>query len=382
MANAEFIRYNRNDVTTTVPSGLSCAFAPVLALVYDTDGARGNFGNIMTVAPSSTLSYQFVILKYNLNVDFATGGLLVLNSFQLDEGDSVWLNGQSNPTQNGIYTVHSTAWTFVKAVDSTVFVDLGARSVDAADGDITRSIIVDHSSINFNVTGFYSIIYYSMNSQGILATRTRKVKVVNLTASISPVPGYKITQYDIADEADPDLAAITYGDTSPGAVVTPSANSTDYIRKDGSITFIANQSMGGFNLKNVADPIYATDAVNLETLSAAVDPLNTLISGQQPVSGTVAISSISILDTLDPAVFRTVKWVVEINNPTLNTFYATELMFVNTSTGGDFSIYGSVGNMDISEFGLNVVVSTSITLQISNLSTYSLNTTVVRFKVS
>ena len=382
MSNFKIIRYNRNDVTTTVPTGLSCSFAPVLSLVYDTDGARGNYGNIQSVAPNTVLSYQFVILKYNLNFDFATGGLAKINGFQLDEGDQVWLAGQTNPTQDGIYTVHTTAWTHVCAVDATVFVDLGARSSDAADGDITRSIITDHSSIDFTKTGFYSILYYSMNSQGILVTKTRKVKVADPSASISPVPGYQITQYDIIDEADPALASISYGTMSPDGTPTVSPNSTVYIRKDGSVPFAANQSMGGFNLKNVADPIYATDAVNLETLNATIDPLNTLIAGQQPTQTIVSPSSVSALDTLDPLIFRTVKWIIEINNTTLNTFYAAEIMFINTSGGGDFSIYGGVGDLDISEFSLVVNVSTSITLRLSNLSTYTLDVSIVRYKGS
>lgn len=42
------------------------------------------------------------------------------------------------------------------------------------------------------------------------------------------------------------------------------------IKKDGSVAFTANQSMGGFRLTNVANPVGLTDAVNLQTLNASI----------------------------------------------------------------------------------------------------------------
>jgi len=45
---------------------------------------------------------------------------------------------------------------------------------------------------------------------------------------------------------------------------------SDVIKKTGVTAFTADQSMGGYKLSNVANPVALTDAVNLQTLNAAL----------------------------------------------------------------------------------------------------------------
>ena len=42
------------------------------------------------------------------------------------------------------------------------------------------------------------------------------------------------------------------------------------IKKNGSVAFTANQSLGGFKITNLANPVGLTDAVNLQTLNASI----------------------------------------------------------------------------------------------------------------
>lgn len=393
MASGQIIRYLSNDVTNTSPNETSCNYAPIISLVYDSDGARGKYGNIMSVTPNAILNYEFVLLKYDYHVDIVTGGELLLNDFQLITGDHVWLNAQINPTQNGIYEVRDTSWIFIREVTPSVFVDLGARASDTIDGDLTRNIVVDYSSINFTETGFYSITYQVINSSGILSQKTRKVKVSPSTASISPVPGIKITQYDITAESNQKMALAQFGvstdintpqsniDMGGGVIASP--NSTLYIRKDGSIVFIANQSMGNNRLTDVADPVDGGDAINLRTLETAIREISESFTGLTPISVNVPASSIVNIDQMDVSLYRTIKWMVEVENTTLLTYYSSEILFVNTSSGGEFSHYGGIGDGNVEDFDISVVTTpTDIILRVANLTNNDLKVTFIRFKCS
>ncbi len=107
MATSEIIRYLRDDIGQTKPSDSSCNYAPTITLVYDVDGPRGAFGNIMAVSPNVITDYEFVIVKCNYMVDITTGGFQTLNGITLMDGDHVWLAGQTNPPTAGIYIVRS-----------------------------------------------------------------------------------------------------------------------------------------------------------------------------------------------------------------------------------------------------------------------------------
>lgn len=177
-----------------------------MSLVYDVDGARGKFGRVQTVVLNDNKEYYYVRLKYNTNFNFSIGGEVTLDDISLLAGDYVYLDGQNIPSENGIYEVQVGAWTLVTGVDDDIFVDLGARSIDTVDGDLTRDIIIYHPDLNFAKVGFYTIRYYCVNSIGILSSEYRKVKVIsNAKSSISQTDSFKITHYEVIAGVDPYL---------------------------------------------------------------------------------------------------------------------------------------------------------------------------------
>lgn len=296
MATTELIRYITDQSTSISLGNQTCYTKPSIWLVYDDDGPSGEFGAIMKVSPPNiNMEYEQVSLKYNETFDYVTGGEVTLDDIELIDGDKVWLSNQSVPSENGIYYVRTGTWDLYRVVDTDVFVDLGARSQDTVDGNLTRQIITEQN-INFNEVGFYTINYYVINSQGILSHIKRKVKVIREGASIVPTDTYAITDYQIIAEVDTELLdpdnildscnacelegggnigdQILDGNDS-GSGPAP-GNNTTFIRSDGTIKFIDNQSMGGNNLTDIADPVNPTDAVNLRTLEEFVRSSDTI----------------------------------------------------------------------------------------------------------
>lgn len=293
LVSIKLIRYITDKQVSYSLGNTNCYVKPTIQLIYDTDGASGKYGNIMSVIPANVyMEYLHIYLKHNANFDFSTGGEVTLDNVKLFTGDLVWLSNQTISTENGIYTVSETAWTFFKTVDSNTFIDLGAKASALIEkpntnnitcqlndekyelGDVSRNIIIDQH-IKFGITGFYSITYYILDIFGILSKVIRKVKILTSGASISPSNAYKITDYSIKTEVDPDL--LLSGNTTDNSTSTCCASnsgssstggsyeltSSDYINRKGTVIFIADQSMGGHKLINLGDAVEDTDAVNL-----------------------------------------------------------------------------------------------------------------------
>lgn len=209
MASIDIILFSKTEKESSRSDDAKCNRVPLITLIYDIDGPLGVFGNIMSVRPNASMTYVHIALKTSVYVDINTGGELLIDDIQLIDGDYVWVSQQLNPTTNGIYIVRVSSWEFVSLVTDNTFIDFGAKSHDNIDGDISRSIVIDYSGIDFSKTGFYSIVYHSINSSGILTSKVRKIKVVPENASISPVPGYKISHYEINNETCAELMTAT-----------------------------------------------------------------------------------------------------------------------------------------------------------------------------
>lgn len=285
MATTYIIRYETEQAVDANIGNKDCRVKPYIRLVYDTDGPSGKFGIIQTVCPPNVnIQYVQVFLKYNQNFDYSVGGEVELNGVQLQAGDKVWLANQSVPAENGIYIVNSSAWTFNRAVTDEVFVDLGAIATDQIDGDLTRNIVTSYD-IDFNTTGFYTITYYVVNSLGVLSKVSRKIRVMQCSASIVPVNRIGITDIQIVAEYDKDIidnfvdvndcdACVVSSDnqtiqTTPVTQQEP-ADTGLFIRRDGKTVFIANQSMGNNRLTNLAPGEDPFDAVNLSQVESLI----------------------------------------------------------------------------------------------------------------
>jgi len=91
---------------------------------------------------------------------------------------------------------------------------------------------------------------------------------------------------------------IANADVAAGAAIASSklADGANFTKKDGSVAFIADQSMGGFKLTNLAAPVSANDAarlVDLQNVQAG-------ISGKDAVRvGTTANITLSGVQTID-----------------------------------------------------------------------------------
>lgn len=106
--------------------------------------------------------------------------------------------------------------------------------------------------------------------------------------------------------------------------VIPTANLVDgpnFIKRDGSVPFTAGQSMGGFALTNVADPVGAQDAMNLRTAQALINGValrkarvvavtNVALTGLPTQDGVTLVASEVILLTAQTTASQNGPWVV------------------------------------------------------------------------
>jgi len=205
MAELDFIIYRTDQDASLSKGNEECARKATLTLVYDDDGARGDYGRVQTVIVNPDMIYEQVFLKYNTSFDWITGGEVTLDGIELLDGDHVYLAGQTISLEDGIYIVRAGTWDFYKSVTDDVFIDLGARAVDEVDGDLSREILTYKPDLDFSEVGFYSIHYYVVNSIGVLSSKFRKVKVIKLGASIVATGSFKISDYEIISEFDSEL---------------------------------------------------------------------------------------------------------------------------------------------------------------------------------
>lgn len=301
LTNTELIRYITDQPISTTLGNNTCHTKASMSLVYDSNGAKGDFGYIMKKCPpNDNTEYEQVYLMYEENFDYQHGGEIKLNNINLIDNDKVWLSNQSIITENGIYYVRAVSstnpngeWEFYREINDNVFIDLGVRAYDIVDGDISRQIITDQN-INFNTVGFYTINYYILNSQCVISQTKRKLKIIYCNASIVPTDSLIISDYLIKTEIDTsvlnpdnildscDACELDDGTSTTSQIsnddssTISTGNNTTFIRNDGTIKFTESQSMGGNNLTNLQDPTNPTDAVNLRTLEEFVRSSDTI----------------------------------------------------------------------------------------------------------
>lgn len=59
------------------------------------------------------------------------------------------------------------------------YTELGATANDTKDGDLTTSIVIDHSQVNVNLKGTYTVSYTVSDAAGNAGTKNRTVNVLN-----------------------------------------------------------------------------------------------------------------------------------------------------------------------------------------------------------
>lgn len=106
----------------------------------------------------------------------------------------------------------------------TAYVDAGATSVDACDGDITAGIVVDTGTLNTSDPGVYTVTLRSTDSSGRTATLTRTVVVEDNIAPVIALNGPALVNVN---------CGATYND--PGAVATDGCDSTLTVSRMGIV---------------------------------------------------------------------------------------------------------------------------------------------------
>jgi len=404
-----FFRYTSDVGPDQNLGNLKCTSKPSMSLVFDSDGAGGKYGATMYVTPpNANMQYLQVYLKYNYQFDWRVGGDVTLSNAKLLTGDLVYLAGQQVPSEDGVYIVQSGPWTFYTAVTPNIFIDLGARSYDIIDGNLSRDIITD-MGVNFGVPGVYTITYYSMNSMGVLSFVQRHVNVLSqvtvdiggidgnpiptnkvVIGSISPGDGYWITDYQVHPVFDQELVnqlLLTNSFYAPRCAADLIGTTGDisnltiqdlgiYIRKDGLTIFIADESMTGFKLIDGAAGSMMKDSVILSQLQ------DVLSSTPRVAAQVTAGETINALQVVYIGVDGFVH-VADNNNPlcinttfgiAMNTANATQPIMV-CSAGSVNGFSGLVTTQNYWLGSAGSLVTTAPTSGISQLLGIAISTT-------
>lgn len=157
----------------------------------------------ISLTPSLAQGFRLVRKIFENNFNLLTSSQYVIAN-NLQAGDFVSLQGQNNPSENGIYQVVSGGFVFNVSNDSVV-IDPGVIANDSLIGDVSRSVVVDYSYVNLDVTGIFYIYYMVLNSLNVSTIIKRRVKITKLNSSIAPVGILKLTQYDITSGFDKRL---------------------------------------------------------------------------------------------------------------------------------------------------------------------------------
>lgn len=279
-----FIRYTDDQTPSLVLGNTQCVTKATIAPNIDIDTPIGGFNSLnINWVPNSNTMFVQVRVKYDFRYDVAVGGAAVLDNIDVIDGDLVWLTNQGTEVENGIWIVRDGPWEYDMEVTDDVFVDLGASGFDPDIGNISRDIITTvnpggtlddskHMLVDWGTVGIYSIDYYYLTTECVLSESSRKVRVFDKNASISPVNTFAITDYRIFNGFDQDLInnIIPSGSDDvccPGFIIPQSGL---YIRKDGSVVFMADQCMGDNTLTNLAFALNDGDAVPIQQLMQSI----------------------------------------------------------------------------------------------------------------
>lgn len=365
-----FFRYTSDVGPNQNLGNLKCTSKPTMALVFDSDGPGGKYGATMFVTPPNpNMQYIQVYLKYNYQFNWQVGGEVTLGNVKLLSGDLVYLAGQQIPIEDGIYEVQTGPWTFYSAVNENTFVDLGARSYDIIDGNLSRDIITD-MGVDFSIPGVYAITYYSMNSMGVLSSVQRHVDVLSqitvdiggingnptptnkvVVGSISPGNGYWVTNYEIQPTFDQELVnqlllSNTYFTPRCATDFIGYDNDIEnisiqdiglYIRRDGKTIFIANESMAGFKLVDGAFGASPTDSVVFQQLQE-------VLASTPKIA--VQVTAGEVINALQVVYIGTDGYVHVADKDNPDCIYTTFGIALNTASASQPIMVCSVGTVN------------------------------------
>lgn len=118
---------------------------------------------------------------------------------------------------------------------------------------------------------------------------------------------------------DASITAAKLAGNIPDSALTNGAN---YIKRDGSVAYTADQPMGGFKITNLGDATGAQDAVNLRTAQALVNGIairrarvvttaNVALTGLQTIDGVTLVANNLVLLTGQTTASQNGLWLAQ-----------------------------------------------------------------------
>ena len=95
-----------------------------------------------------------------------------------------------------------------------------------------------------------------------------------------------------------DSLAIVNADIDASAAIASSklADGANFVKKDGSVAFTANQSFGNFKATNVGDPVSATDAANKQYVDSIAQGLSVKTAVRVATTANITLSGTQTID--------------------------------------------------------------------------------------
>ena len=148
---------------------------------------------------------------------------------------------------------------------------LGVTATDAVDGDVSASITIDSSSVQYTVPGSYSVIYTAQDSAGNIAKVTVKVKVKDETPPVLTVPE-SFTMYVGGDKPN-YMSGVSARDEIDGEVSVDVDTSQVYYDTPGlyTITYSASDQSGNKTTLQATVNVLAAQNVTTESTEQSQD---------------------------------------------------------------------------------------------------------------
>jgi hypothetical protein len=382
----------------------------VTTLLADVDRVNSNAASNMTtllsniglvnanlVANTATLTTRIATVQSNVAAVEASVGLSATGSYVVPIG-STYLANTVN-VMNALAVLDSA---FATTASDTVTVTVERNRAEAAEANIagwlvsnasflaanialTRAnLAVIDNSVGLSTTGSYVVPVGStylgntvsvMMALAALDAAVAGVSEANaITAEMNRavlaeanVAGNVATLVNKISTTDANVAGeITRAEGAESALLANvSAIQSSYVKKDGSVPFTANVSMGGFHVQNIADPVASGDAVNLATLTRQINSLSSIFTyvGTITVAGadSATAGSLSGLTGTGPAGALTVGdyWKVTVSGWLTD---GTTPFFVQANDG---IVYNTTHGWDVIAHVDSVVHGTSNLVAVS-----------------
>lgn len=277
--------------------------------------------------------HEAAVVTSTSDIDLLTGGLLTIDGIPLSAGDRVLVKDQTNASENGIYIVQVGGWdrsldandtgelrggSHIYVSEGTSFAGTayvvtnvaepvigtddiswtqhsGAGQLDAGNGlkkdgnllEVNTSdgleIVADNVKIKLDGTtlqlGADGIKLKDLNNGSILignASNEATAQVISGDATISNDGTLTISSEAIDNSNISNAANISTSKLADGS---------EFLQRDGSVVWTANQDAGGFRLTNLNDGVANSDVATFGQLSGLQTSLQNEVDATQTGAG-------------------------------------------------------------------------------------------------